>query len=402
MTDIQKLYEERLSNFNSMKDLNDTVLAEKRDYTSEETEKLSRMDAEYNSLTLKIENLEKQNDRAASLKQTINEVAFDARTGDINESKVDIEEKYRDAFPKLLVRGINGLDLEDKKLINEYRTTMNISTPADGGYTVPVSYQATVIKKLYDTNVMRRLAKVIRTDSTTNIPLEGSKASFSWTSENAAYTETNPTFAQMTLSAYKNAGIIKASEELLSDSFIDLEAYLTDQIVMGAGDNEEAAFVAGDGSAKPTGVVTGSSLGHTTAAAGVVTTDEILDLIYSVGASYANKGSLLMNRSTELSVRKLKDSNGQYLWQPSIQAGLPNTFDGKPISNSQYVPELSAGNKFMLFGDFSYFLIADRGNMYIQRLNELFAANGQVGWRAYMRVDSKITHSEAIKHLISA
>jgi HK97 family phage major capsid protein len=398
---IKDLIEQRARNFEAMKKLNDKVLEEGRSYTAEETSKLERMDADHLDLSAKIENIQKQEQREIDLAMDVREAVRDER-GEVKTEKVDHETAYREVFTKLLSGGISSLSAGERKVVDSYRTVMNITTPAQGGYVVPVSYATTVIKKLYDENVMRRLGKVIKTQSTTNIPLEDAKATFTWTGENVAYTETNPTFSQVVLGAYKNAGIVKVSEELMSDSFIDLEAYITDQIVMGAGDNEEQAFVVGTGTAQPTGILTSATLGKTTASSTAIIADEVLDLIYSVKAGYAKKGTLLMHRSTELAIRKLKDSNGQYLWQPSLQAGTPNLFDGKPVETSEYVPLIGTGNKIMAFGDFSYFNIADRGDMYLQRLNERYAELGQVGFRAYMRVDSKLTQTEAVKYMKNA
>jgi len=125
---------------------------------------------------------------------------------------------------------------------------------------------------------------------------------------------------------------------------------------------------------KPTGVLVTAQTGKTAALATAITVDEMLDLMYSVKEGYDK--TLLMNRSTELALRKLKDSNGQYLWQPSLTVGTPATFDGKPIVTSQYMPSIATGNKAVAFGDFSQYTIADRGVMSVQRLNELYAANG--------------------------
>ena len=98
-------------------------------------------------------------------------------------------------------------------------------------------------------------------------------------------------------------------------------------------------------------------------------------------------------------IRKLKDGNGQYLWQPSISAGQPDTILNRPVKTSAYVPEIAAGAKTIAFGDFGYYWIADRQGRSFQRLNELYAATGQVGFKATQRVDGKLILSEAIKVL---
>lgn len=398
---LQELLAQRAKNVKAMRELNDKVMAENRAYTAEETEMQSRMDAEYTDLDKKIEIASKLAEREADLAKNLREPMAEQRGAEIiGENKV--EENYREVFPKLLQRGINNLSSAELAVVNAYRSYLNVTTPAEGGYLVPVTYQTKVLEKLRDANVMRQLGTVIRTQSTELIPLEGSDASFAWIDEGGAYGDSIPQFGQLSIGAYKAGGIIKLSEEILADAFINIEEYITKKIVTGMNELQETAFMTGDGTKKPTGVVNSSTLGKTTAVAGAVTVDEILDLIYSVREGYATKGTLLMKRSTELAIRKLKDSNGQYLWQPAITQGTPNTFDGKSVMTSEYMPALSAGNKFMLFGDFSYYTIADRGTMALQRLNELYAGNGQIGWRVHARVDGKLTVSEAVKHLKSA
>lgn len=397
---LQELLAKRASNVKAMRELNDKVLSENRAYTAEETETQARMDAEYTDLDTKIATATKLAEREAELSKNMREPLADTRKTQ-DEANSEIESNYREVFPKLLTRGVHNLSAGEMGVVNAYRAYLNVTTPAEGGYLVPVSYQTTVLEKMRDANVMRQLATVIRTQSTEKIPLEGSDASFTWLAEGGTYGDSIPQFGQMQIDAYKAGGIIKLSEEILADAFINIEEYVTKKIVTGMNELQETAFMTGDGSSKPTGVVTSSAVGKVTAVAGAVTVDEILDLIYSVKEGYATRGALLMKRSTELVIRKLKDSSGQYLWQPAITQGTPNTFDGKTVRTSEYMPALSASNKFMLFGDFSYYTIADRGTMALQRLNELYAGTGQIGWRVNARVDGKLTMSEAVKHLIS-
>ena len=107
----------------------------------------------------------------------------------------------------------------------------------------------------------------------------------------------------------------------------------------------------------------------------------------------------MLNDSTIKAVRKLKDSTGQYLWQPSLMAGTPDTLLGRPVKTSTYMPVIAAGAKTIAFGDFSYYWIADRKGRSFKRLNELYAANGQVGFLGSQRVDGKLVLSEAVKVL---
>ena len=143
----------------------------------------------------------------------------------------------------------------------------------------------------------------------------------------------------------------------------------------------------------------GAETGVTAASSTAVTADELMDLFYSLKSPYRKKAVWVLNDSTIKAVRKLKDSTGQYLWQPSLVAGTPDTLLGRPVKTSAYMPVIAAGAKTIAFGDFSYDWIADRQGRSFKRLNELYAANGQVGFLGSQRVDGKLVLSEAVKVL---
>ncbi|MCX4325494.1 MAG: phage major capsid protein, partial [Lachnospiraceae bacterium] len=154
---------------------------------------------------------------------------------------------------------------------------------------------------------------------------------------------------------------------------------------------------------KPLGVLAatgGAETGVTAASATAVTADELMDLYYSLKSPYRKKSVWVLNDSTIKAIRKLKDNNGQYLWQPSLAAGTPDMILGRPIKTSAYMPAIAAGAKTIAFGDFSYYWIADRQGRSFKRLNELFAATGQVGFLASQRVDGKMILAEAVKVLV--
>lgn len=140
-------------------------------------------------------------------------------------------------------------------------------------------------------------------------------------------------------------------------------------------------------------------MGVTSTSTTAITLDEVMDLFYSLKSPYRKKAVFVMNDSTVKAIRKLKDSTGQYLWQPSVTAGEPDRILNRPVKTSAYVPAITTGNKVIAFGDFNYYWIADRQGRSFQRLNELYAATGQVGFKATQRVDGKLILPEAIKVL---
>lgn len=273
-------------------------------------------------------------------------------------------------------------------------------TDADGGYLVPTEFEREVITGLSDAGSIREIANVITTASERKIAIAATSAVAHW-NENAAYTETSPTFTQKALDAYKMTCLIRVSEELLQDSFFNLEGYLRDEIVRAFAELEDEAFCVGTGSGQPTGIFTanGGDVGVTTASADKVTFEEITDLIYSLKAPYRRNGRFVTNDSTIAAIRKIKDGNGQFIWQPSLQAGQPDRLLSYEIRTRPYAPTMAAGALAIAFGDFGYYWIADRGARTFRRLNELYATNGQVGFIAAQRLDAKVILPEAIKLL---
>jgi len=251
---------------------------------------------------------------------------------------------------------------------------MTEGVDADGGYTVPVTYQNTVIAKL---NAL-------------------SATTFAWIDEEGTYGETKSTFGNVQLNAWKLGGIIKVSRELLADTAINFEAYMAGQIAKGIDAAEAPSFAVGDGSKKPTGYVTSATVGanSTTAATDAVTADEIIDIFYDLPEEYRKNAIWRLNDNTMKAIDKLKDGDGNYL-VTSFSDGTKPTIKGCPIVIDRHMADLGTSNKFIVLGDFSYYQIADRGAMNIQRLDELYAGTGMVGFQVTVRVDGKITLSEA-------
>lgn len=218
--------------------------------------------------------------------------------------------------------------------------------------------------------------------------------------EEGAIPESDDSFGQVSIGAYKLGTMIKVSEELLNDSVFDLEAYISREFARRIGNKEEEAFFTGDGTGKPLGVLAetgGAEVGVTAAGAAAFTADEIFDLFYSLKAPYRRSAVFVMNDASVKALRKLKDNNGQYLWQPSLTAGAPDTLLNRPVYTSAFMPALAAGAKSILFGDLSYYWVADRQGRSFRRLGELYAPTGQVGFLATQRVDGRLILPEAVK-----
>ena len=278
---------------------------------------------------------------------------------------------------------------------------LQVGTDSEGGYLVPDEFERTLVEALEEQNIFRTLAHVIQTSSgDRKIPVVASKGSASWVDEEGAIPESDDSFGQVSIGAYKLGTMIKVSEELLNDSVFDLEAYISREFARRIGNKEEEAFFTGDGTGKPLGVLAatgGAEVGVTAAAAAAFTADEIFDLFYSLKAPYRRSAVFVMNDASVKALRKLKDNNGQYLWQPSLTAGAPDTLLNRPVYTSAFMPALAAGAKSILFGDLSYYWVADRQGRSFRRLGELYAPTGQVGFLATQRVDGKLILPEAVK-----
>lgn len=285
----------------------------------------------------------------------------------------------------------------------EVLDALQIGTDSEGGFLVPDEFERTLVEALQEENIFRTLAHVIQTSSgDRKIPVATTKGTASWVDEEGLIPESDDAFGQVSISAFKLATMLKVSEELLNDSAFNLESYIATEFARRIGSREEESFFIGDGAGKPTGVfaaVGGAELGVTTASATAITADEIIDLFYSLKSPYRKKAVFVTNDATVKAIRKLKDNQGQYLWQPSITAGAPDTILNRPVKTSAYVPVIASESKPIAFGDFQYYWIADRQGRSFKRLNELYAPTGQVGFMASQRVDGKLILPEAIKVL---
>lgn len=289
------------------------------------------------------------------------------------------------------------------RLTPEMRNALQVGTDSEGGYLVPDEFEKSLIAGLKLANVIRANAHVFTTSSGSHkIPVVASNGTAAWLEEEGAFTPSDDSFGQVQLDAHKVGTLIKVSEELLADSAFDLESYIRSEFIRRIGDKEEEAFLVGNGTNKPTGILNatgGGQVGVTAASASTITADELIDLYYSLKAPYRKNAVWVLNDSTMKIIRKLKDGSGQYLWQPALKDGESNTILGRPYFTSPYAPAVAAGAKSVLFGDLNYYWIGDREGITFRRLNELYAGNGQVGFLASKRLDGKTVLPEAIKVL---
>lgn len=389
MNQILVLREKRAKAWEAAKAFLDSKRDKDGFVSAEDTATYDKMEADVVALGKEIERLERQAAIDLELAKPTSQPITNQPGSGMKEDKKSgrASDAYRKAFWDS-IRKRNYFDVQN---------TLSIGTDTEGGYLVPDEYEQRLIDALQEQNFFRQLATVITTSSgDRNIPVVSSHGEAAWMDESGLYTESDDSFGLISLGTYKLGTAIKVSDELLNDSVFDLEGYIATEFTRRIGAKEEEAFLVGDGTKKPTGVFVSAENSVTTSGTSI-TFDDVMDLYYSLRVPYRKNAVWLLNDTTVKALRKVKDGNGNYIWQPSVQAGEPDTILNRPYYTSSFVPDLAAGNKVMAFGDFSYYWIADRQGRSFKRLNELYAANGQVGFLASQRVDGKLILPEAVK-----
>ena len=400
---IKELKERRAKIIKDQRALYDKADAEKRELTAEEQEQFDRLDAEFDKVNDEVRKLEADLERREKLEKRKELLKEKRDKNGAPNPAADNDPENRDLPPTAqpeyraawwgMMRTVRG-----QALPYEEQRALNVGSDPAGGYIVPDEFNRMLIEALADFNVMRTLATVITTSSgNMETPIVADHGIADWTDEMGDYIESDVVFDQIILGAYKATTIIKVSEELLYDNAFDLEAFLVRAYARRFGTVEEAALVDGDGTKKPTGILRMADVGVTPVDTVSFTSDELIDLYHSLRRPYRPMATWIMNDNTVKMIRKMKDNQGNYLWQPGLQAGEPDRILGRPVAVAEAANDVAPLARPVAFGDISYYWIADRQGRVFQRLNELYAAQGMIGFKAYQRVDGKLVLSEACK-----
>ena len=389
---ILELREKRNTAWNAAKAFLDSHRTEKGTLTAEDDATYSRMEQEIADLGKEIARLERQEALEAELNKPVNKPLTSkpvtaaekpAKTGRASdEYKTGMLQALRTNFRQVSNILQEGVD-------------------ADGGYLVPEEYDHRLIDVLNEENIMRKLGHKITTSGEHKINIAATKPAAAWIEEGGALTFGDATFDQIMLDAYKLHVAIKVTEELLYDNAFHLENYIIDQFGKALANAEEDAFLNGDGTGKPLGIfaANGGAQKNVVTAKASIESDDIINLVYALKRPYRKNAKFILNDQTIASIRKLKDGNGQYMWQPALISGEPDRLLGYEVLTSPFAPVAEAGKPFIAFGDFKYYNIGDRGTRSFQELKELFAGNGMVGYVAKERVDGKLILPEAVQLL---
>lgn len=345
----------------------------------------------YNEMETKIAQFSSEIERVSRMEQMEKELSKPMNTpltGKPMVEKMQSDKEQKNAMHKEAML---------KALRSNFRQVDNVlqeKVDSDGGYLVPEEYDNRLIQSLEGENIMRQLGHTLTTSGDHKINIAATTPAAAWIDEGGQLTFGEATFKQALLDAHKLHVAIKVTEELLYDSAFNLENYILEQFGKALANAEEDAFLNGDGTGKPTGVFHQTNGGNYLTEVATLKADDIINLIHALKRPYRKGAVFILNDKTIAAIRKLKDNNGAYMWQPSYQVGEPDRLLGYPVYTSQFAPE----NK-IAFGDFSYYNIGDRGTRSFKQLTELFAGNGMIGFVAKERVDGKLILKEAVQIL---
>lgn len=388
MSYIKLLTEKRGRAWNEAKGLLDKAQEEDRDLSAEETQTYERIVGEVKTLDERAKSYVEAEKRGQDIDASVLELGVKpAEDRNVSESN-----ELREYFSG---KGGRSHNLRAPGTV-DFRDLSKLSAGA-GANTVETGF----LKKLYEhmievSGLLQAGPTVLNTTSgeVIQIPKTTAHVTAVQVAETAAILESDPTFGQVNLNAYKYGRLIQVSRELVDDSSVDLLGYLARSAGRALGNAIGADMVIGDGSAKPAGVVPGATVGITGGAgvAGAFTYDNLIDLFHSVIGPYRNSTSAgwLVRDASLGAIMKLKDGDNRYIFQPSLTAGQPGSLLGKPVHSDPNVAAVGLGAKSVLFGDFSAYYVRTVNGVRFERSDEFAFGNDLVSFRALIRGDGAL------------
>lgn len=412
MPTIQQLTDERANIWEQMQDV--MAEAEKSGWSGELTAKYDNLEAD---LDKKGDEITRQEAHAKRV-ETFNKVD---RTGVIapddtidEDGKGEPAKGYTEAFARYMRHGMAALPQDDQRVlqagfVQNPQNAAGVGTGAAGGYTVPPAFRAKLVERMNFVAAMRQLAEVINTETGASLPWPtaddtGNEGAI--LAENTQVTEQDVTFGQSNLDAYMyTSKLVRVSFQLLQDNAFGLEAWLAKTLGARIGRVQNRHFTVGTGTGQPDGIVTSATVGVTAAAVAAITYDELVDLTESLDPAYLEGGNVrfMMSQAARKALRKLKDTQNRPLWEPSLQAGTPDTLMGYSLTLNNYMSAPATGVKSILFGDIrEAYVIRDVSDFALLRLAERYADYLQVGFIGFQRSDGTLQNSAAIRALQQA
>lgn len=395
MGKLKTLKEKRATIYTQIDELRKA--ADGREMTAEEQQRWDTMLADYDKADKAVEAEERFQE--VQRRQAVEQVA--SRDKSVGQQ---LGEEYRKAFADYLLNGAMGISPESRTIIEQRAGIAGLA----GGLIIPKSLASEIEVALKAYGGMFEAGSIIPTSNGGDLILPTVNDTTSKATIVAEYDQSTrkaPSFGSVTLKAYTyRTPIIPVSQELLQDSAFNLDALLSGLLAdaFGRGINED--LTTGNGTGKPTGIVTAATACATSAAAASIKLDDLIDLIKSVNSAYARNGKFMFNRNTLWELAKIKDQNGHYIWHESARDGSPATLFGKQYILNDDVADIGAGNASVLFGDFSKYKIRMVQSFRVVRLNELLAEYLSIGLFGFARVDGNLLDAgtNPVKKLVHA
>ncbi len=379
------------------------------EFKSINDKRLSEVEKKGHATALTLESLNKVNNaldvyksRLDGIETAINRPAFAAVSG-YNNTNSETANEHKSAFVNYIRKGVEGdLSFLEQK-------ALSTGSDADGGYLVTPHMSSNISKYVLENSPMRKLASVtnVSTDSLEIIE-DRDEAGASWsTSESASVSDSDtPQINKITITAHELVAQPKATQKLIDDSSIDVEAWLTEKLVEVFSRTENDAFINGSGTGQPKGILSysagtsGTTIEQVDSGVdGGITSDSLIDLFYSLKDEYANNASFLMSRTTAQSIRLLKNSTtDEYIWNPGLAQGASDTLLGVPVVQSSDMPTIANDALAIAVGDFKRaYQIVDRTGVRI--LRDPYTEKPFVKFYTTKRVGGGVVNFDAIKLL---
>lgn len=380
----QTLLEERAKAVHAAREILDAAAAEKRSLSAEEQQSVDRAFAEVEAKGRIVEDIRK----AEALDAEVRASMAHSQSAPAMETAEQSDEQILRAMNRGEIKGY------------EFRDVTKSST----GAPIPTSFYGQIMELLRDTGPVLGVSNIIQTSSGENlqIPRTNAYPTGSVTSEATAYGESDPTFQSfLTLGAYKESVLFQTSREMLEDSGVDILGYIGKAIGQAIGYIVNTHLTTGTGTYQPTGVVTSAGSGLTSGTSATFEYADVVDLFYSLDPAVraARRFAFMGSTGAVKRLRKLVDTTGQPLWQPSVIAGQPDLLLGKPIIENVAMADIGAGNLPLLAGDWDSFLVRQVGGLRVERSDD-FAFNADLTtWKASLRIDSGLPQANHIKYL---
>jgi HK97 family phage major capsid protein len=412
-TNLQELVDKRASAWDSMTEI-DGRAGDDGLLSAEDKAAYATAETDFDALDAEIERKQRHGERAEKNSKV-------DRTGVVAPEVEDelgeaVDAAYREAFQTYVLNGMSDLSTEERQALRANfqgkapKNAQGVGTGAGGGYLVPEDFRKQIIEKMKAYGAVQNVAQVINTTTGATLPWPTNDDTGNvgaLLAENTQSAEQDLTLGTEDLGAYKyTSKIVRVSLEFLQDvEWLDAEGFLRRKFAERLARIHNQHFTTGTGTNQPLGIVTGAVSGATAAAVAAITADELIDLQHSVDPAYRNERSKFMLSDTALKlVRKLKASGtGEYLFQVSTSADMPNLLAGSPYVVNQDMAVPATGVKSVLYGDYEAgYVIRLVKAFELIRLDERYADYGQVGFIAFDRADGTVQDNSAYKALTQA